>query len=132
MGVLVLTETTSGEATHVDLGTLLEGRDGPGAVWSVASDDLNVNLVVFGNGSGVQAHVNSEVDVLLVGVEGRGRVTVDDIVHVLAAGQAVLVPKGTRRQIQAEGERFAYLTCHRRRPHLWPVNASPPRPGKAS
>lgn len=126
-----MTETTRGEATHVDLGTLLEGRSGPGAVWSVASDDLNVNLVVFGEGSGIRAHVNSEVDVLLVGVEGKGTVVVDDVVHVLAAGQAVLVPKGTRRQIQAEGERFAYLTCHRRRPHLWPLNVPRPRAEKA-
>ncbi len=124
-------ETTSGEATHVDLRELLEGRNGPGAVWSTVSDDLNVNLVVFGEGAGVQAHVNSEVDVLLVGVEGRGRVIVDDVVHVLKVGQAVLIPKGTRRQIQAEGERFAYLTCHRRRPHLWPVKMVRPRSEKA-
>jgi mannose-6-phosphate isomerase-like protein (cupin superfamily) len=129
--VLVVTETKSGEATHVDLGALLDGRTGPGAVWSMASDDLNVNLVVFGEGAGVQAHVNSEVDVLLVGVEGKGRVVVDDVVHVLAVGQAVLVPKGTRRQIQAEGDRFAYLTCHRRRPHLWPLMAPRSRREKA-
>ncbi len=125
-----MTETTS-EATQVDLRALLEGRSGPGAVWSAMSEDLNVNLVVFGDGAGVQAHVNAEVDVLLVGIEGRGRVIVDDVVHVLSTGQAVLVPKGTRRQILAEGERFAYLTCHRRRPRLWPVNAPRPRPEKA-
>ncbi len=126
-----MTETTSGEAIHVDLPALLQGRNGPGAVWSAASEDLNVNLVVFGEGAGVQAHVNSEVDVLLVGIEGQGRVLVDDVVHVLKVGQAVLVPKGTRRQIEAVGERFAYLTCHRRRPHLWPLNAPRPRREKA-
>lgn len=125
-----MTETTS-EATQVDLRALLEGRSGPGAVWSAASEDLNVNLVVFGEGAGVQAHVNSEVDVLLVGIEGRGRVIVDEVVHVLTAGRVVLVPKGTRRQIRAEGERFAYLTCHRSRPRLWPVNAPRPRREKA-
>jgi mannose-6-phosphate isomerase-like protein (cupin superfamily) len=126
-----LSETTTGGAAHVDLGTLLVGRSGPGAVWSLASDDLNVNLVVFGDGAGIQAHVNSEVDVLLVGVEGRGRVLVEDQAYAFGPGQALVVPKGTRRSIYADGERFAYLTCHRRRPHLWPVNVSRPRSQKA-
>ncbi|MBL8127203.1 MAG: hypothetical protein JNM64_06180, partial [Chloroflexia bacterium] len=38
--------------------------------WSTQSADLNVNLLVFAAGDGVSAHVNGEVDVLLVCVSG--------------------------------------------------------------
>jgi mannose-6-phosphate isomerase-like protein (cupin superfamily) len=110
-----LTDTSKPEATHVDLATVLDGSRAQGAVWSHAT-------------TGVRAHVNSEVDVLLVAVEGQGRVVVGDVVHVLQAGQALVVPKGTRREIYSLGERFAYLTCHRRRPRLWPINV--PRPAE--
>jgi mannose-6-phosphate isomerase-like protein (cupin superfamily) len=121
-----LSETPLALATHVDFGTLLSSRNGHGAVWSHASSDLNVNFVVYPEGAGVRAHVNTEVDVLIVAVEGQGRVVVGEVVHVLGAGQALLVPKNVQREITALSERFAYMTCHRRRPHLWPVNV--PRP----
>ena len=89
--------------------------------WSHQGADLNVNLVVFDAGDGVEEHVNREVDVLLVGVTGEGVVTIDGERHALAAGAALVVPKGARRGIRAVEHRFAYLTCHRRRAGLWPT-----------
>ena len=88
--------------------------------WTRRSDDLNVNLLVWEAGQGVEEHLNADVDVLLVGVLGEGVVAVDGQDRALRAGQALLVPKGTRRGIHAGSERFAYLSCHRRRGGLWP------------
>jgi quercetin dioxygenase-like cupin family protein len=81
---------------------------------------LNVNLIVWDPGEGVVEHVNEEVDVLLVGISGAGIVEVEGREHTLQAGQALIVAKGSRRAIRSTGERFAYLTCHRLRPGLWP------------
>lgn len=94
---------------------------GDGPLWTLASEDLNVNLVRFDAGRGVPEHVNTEVDVLLVGVAGAGVVEVDGRELVLQAGQLCLVPKGSRRAIASAGGPLAYLTCHRRRGLLWPA-----------
>ena len=77
-------------------------------------------------------HVNAELDVLIVGVRGRGEVLVDGRALPLGPGDLLLVPRGARRGTRATTERFAYLTVHRRRPglHLGPPRASgaPGRP----
>jgi len=116
----------------VDLAAAAEASAGSGPVWSHAGEDLNANLVVLGAGGGVAEHVNAEVEVLLVAVAGEGVVTLDGARLTLRAGQALVVPKGSRRAIAASGDRFAYLTCHRRRGGLWPANAPRPedRPGR--
>jgi len=73
----------------------LAGSDArAGLVWSGTSEDLNTNLLIFRRGNGVQEHVNAEVDVLLVGVPGRGIVTIGGPDHTAEAGQAILAPKG--------------------------------------
>ncbi len=110
----------------VDLLALVRGSAERGPLWTRQTADLNVNLVALDAGQQLAESVNSEVDVLLVGVAGQVIVTVDDERHPLAPGQALVIPKGARRGIQAGDERFAYLTCHRRRAGLWPANA--PRP----
>jgi mannose-6-phosphate isomerase-like protein (cupin superfamily) len=110
----------SGLAVAVDLADLVQASNGRGPVWTCETDDLDVNLLVFGPGEGVAEHVNREVDVLLVGVAGSGTVRVDGATHTLAAGTLVIVPKGTRRAIQSASDRFAYLSCHRRRRRLMP------------
>ena len=103
----------------VDLAALAQENTIRQPVWASQSADLNVNLLVWGADEGVVAHVNSEVDVLLVGIAGDGLVEVDGMAHPLRVGQA-LIPKGARRAIRSTGGRFAYLTCHRRRAGLWP------------
>jgi mannose-6-phosphate isomerase-like protein (cupin superfamily) len=93
-------------------------QDGP--AWSQTTDDMNVNLIVLRAGHSIAEHINAEVDVLLVGIEGEGSVTIDGTQEDLAAGQLVIVPKGSARSITPRGARFAYLTCHKRRAGLWP------------
>ena len=104
----------------VDLVALAQESTTRQPVWASQSADLNVNLLVWGADEGVVEHVNSEVDVLLVGIAGDGLVEVDGTAHPLRAGQALIVPKEVRRAIRSTGGRFAYLTCHRRPAGLWP------------
>ena len=94
---------------------------GPGPVWTRSSSDLNVNLLSFDRGQGVPAHVNDEVDVLLVVVAGEGVIVTDGATHTLRTGQVCLIPKGAERGIRSAGGPFAYLTCHRRRGGLMPA-----------
>ena len=110
----------AGEA--VDVMAIAEAAAGRGPVWSRRSDDLDINLIVFRLGEGIAEHRNDELDVLLVGVTGAGVVTIDGQPHPLAGGQVLLVAKGTSRSIRAHAERFAYLTCHRRRGGLFPTS----------
>ncbi|HZO79639.1 MAG TPA: hypothetical protein VFB39_16490 [Solirubrobacteraceae bacterium] len=104
----------------MDLFALLGGTDGQGAVWSHVGDELNVNLVAWSQGSGVAEHVNREVEVLIIGVQGDGIVAVDGQEHAIRPASVVLIPKGASRTILSRSPRFAYLSVHRRRPGLWP------------
>jgi quercetin dioxygenase-like cupin family protein len=110
----------------LDLAAVARSDTARGPAATLRSDDLDVNLLAFAAGEGVAEHANAEVDVLLVGIAGEGIVTVDGRTYSLRAGQAVLVPKGTRRGTLATADRFSYLTCHRRRGGLQPT-ARPPR-----
>jgi quercetin dioxygenase-like cupin family protein len=94
---------------------------------SLNSSDLNVNLLVLDPPETIAEHVNSEVDVLIVGIAGQGEITVDDEPFALIAGQAMVIAKGARRAICPITDRFAYLTCHRTRAGLWPKPSSPKR-----
>ena len=89
---------------------------GRGVAWSATSADLNVNLVVWPPGGGVDAHVNAERDVLWIVLEGAGEVTVDGAAHALGAGWAALVPKGAERVVRAGPEGIRYVSAHLRRP----------------
>lgn len=105
-----------GEAEPADLHEILLTGRGAGVLWTLeGSEDLNANLVRFPTGEGVGGHVNGEVDVLIVGVSGAGRVDVDGRDYRLRAGAVVFVPKGTRRSTTSDSADFAYLTVHRRR-----------------
>ncbi len=114
-----------------DVATLAQAGDAAGPIWTDQSEDLNVNLLVLARGEGIAGHVNAEVDVLLVGVAGAGVAEVDGIAYPVGPGQVLIIPKGAQRAIRSSGDRFAYLTCHRRRAGLWPrgVPRSGERPG---
>jgi quercetin dioxygenase-like cupin family protein len=109
----------------VDLAALARSATAPGTVWTHQSADLNVNLLVFASDQGVAEHINTEVDVLLVGIAGAGAVTVDGTCQILRAGQALVISKNARRSTKGVSAPFAYLTCHRRRAGL-----RPSRPGE--
>lgn len=95
--------------------------DAPNLLGSLVSADLNVNMLRFTGERGIEAHVNREVDVLIVALAGEGVLVADGAPIVLTAGDAVVVPKGTERSIRSNGDRFAYLTCHGQRRGLMPT-----------
>jgi mannose-6-phosphate isomerase-like protein (cupin superfamily) len=113
--------------TPVDLPAIATRSHGRGPVWTAASDDLNVNLMHFRAGEGVADHVNTELDVLMIGVAGEGLITINGELHPFGPGQLVLVPKGAVRSARATGDHLAYLTCHRRRAGLVPTVPGVPR-----
>jgi mannose-6-phosphate isomerase-like protein (cupin superfamily) len=112
----------------VDVAELARVSSVAGPIWTDQSEDLNVNLLVLARDEGIAGHVNAEVDVLLVGVAGTGMVEVDGTECSVGPGQVLIIPKGAQRAIRSGGDRFAYLTCHRRRAGLWPRGV--PRPGE--
>jgi quercetin dioxygenase-like cupin family protein len=93
---------------------LLE-RAGRGPVWGTESDDLNATLLAWSAGEANPEHVNAERDVLMVVVSGGGSLEVDGEAHELAAGDAVLVPRGASRRLAAGPDGIRYLSVHRRR-----------------
>lgn len=104
----------------IDPRALLRSVRHDGPVWSLNSEQLNLNLLRFGNGAGVASHVNTEVDVFGVVVEGEGVLTLNDTEYVVRTGQAFLIPRGVRRAIKGTSATFAYLSCHRQRGGLMP------------
>jgi quercetin dioxygenase-like cupin family protein len=99
----------------VDLAGLAAAGDRPGALWRLAGEDLQANLIRLGSGDRIQPHRNDEVDVLMVVVAGRGELTLDGQVHPLVPMALVHVPKGTVRAVVAVDGALAYLSVHRRR-----------------
>jgi quercetin dioxygenase-like cupin family protein len=121
-----MTERDGSEADIVDLAALAQANSAFSPVWTHQSGDLNVNLLVFEQGDGVAEHVNAEVDVLLIGIAGEGEIAIDGWPQAIRPGLGAVIPKGARRAIRATSDRFAYLTCHRRRAPLLP-GAAPRR-----
>src|SRR5688572_21438443 len=103
-----------GDTSCVDIAAVAKANGLQGALWSRETTDLDVNVVAFPAGSGVAEHVNAEVDVLVVVIAGEGRAQVAGHVHSLAAGVALVIPKGAPRSIHCTAGRLVYLTCHRR------------------
>ncbi len=93
---------------------LLSGS-GKGPLWGMASTDLNATLLQWPAGHVVAEHVNDELDVLVVVLDGRAVATIDGTRHDAPAGSAILIPRGTRRRITAGEPGVRYLTVHRRR-----------------
>ena len=86
-----------------------------GPVWGAESDDLNATLLEWPAGEGPAEHVNEERDVLYVVVAGSARLTVDGEQVELGAGEARIVPKGSRRALTAGAAGVRYVTAHVRR-----------------
>jgi quercetin dioxygenase-like cupin family protein len=108
-------------ASIASVASVAESDPGQGALWSRETEDLDVNVVAFSAGGGVEEHVNGEVDVLVVVLSGNGQARVGDIGYPLAAGTALLIPKGVARAIRCTEGRLVYVSCHRRRRGLMPA-----------
>jgi quercetin dioxygenase-like cupin family protein len=100
-----------------DLTGLLQSAEGDGVHWTLEKPgDLNVNLVHLDAGHAIGEHANNELDVLIVVLAGRGRLTVDDEGTDLRAHVVAHVPRTSRRSLRAaDDEALDYLTIHRRR-----------------
>jgi quercetin dioxygenase-like cupin family protein len=118
-------EETAAAGIVANLSAIAQATTHRGPVWTSESEDLNVNLLVFRGGEGVPEHVNAAVDVLMIGSAGNGVVNIDGTPHALPPGHCVIVPKGARRSTKVMGDRFSYLTCHRRRAGLMPTVKPP-------
>lgn len=114
-------ENILGNHDPVNLPELARAAPGQKPVWSHQGTDLSLNLISCTSGQALDSHVNTEVDVLLVGVEGTGIVEIDGRDHAIGPGHLVIIPKGSQRSIHCGGDQFAYLTCHRRRAGLMPA-----------
>jgi quercetin dioxygenase-like cupin family protein len=125
----VKSENSRSSATVVSLDEIYRtDPDGNGVHWSLeASDDLNVNLVHLDPGSAVEAHTTHEVDVVLIVLEGDGRLSIDATNHELAPHVLALAVRGDRRSISAGPLGVTYLTIHRRRDPLRITPTTAPR-----
>jgi uncharacterized protein (DUF2249 family)/quercetin dioxygenase-like cupin family protein len=94
-------------------------RSGP--QWSHESHDLDVTLLSWESGRAIAPHVNNEVDVIWLGIDGEGIVTIDGVARTLQPGVLLLIPKGCERSAQASSPRFSYLSLHQRRRGLLPT-----------
>ena len=88
---------------------------GTGPLWGMASADLNATLLAWPPWHELAEHVNGELDVLVIVLDGHGSAIIDGKSHNLAAGSAILIPRGTRRRITADEVGSRYLSVHRRR-----------------
>lgn len=91
-----------------------------GAIWGTETEDLDATLVRWDAGSGVASHINSEVDVIMVVLEGQATVTVGERTEHLSAGTSLVIPKGAPRQVVAGSEILTYLNIHKRRKAMMP------------
>ncbi len=109
-------------SSYVDLLQCCREGVGVGPEWARECEDLDITLLVWGPGKQIAPHINDEVDVVLIGIEGQGEVTVNAQVYMMRPGAALLIPKGAERAIQAavDCEKFCYVSLHKRRRKLIP------------
>jgi len=93
----------------------LLGGTGTGPLWGMASSDLNATLLAWPPRHQLVEDTNTELDVLLIVLEGSGVAKVDEQEHALVAGSALLVEKGSSRTVRAGADGIRYVSVHRRR-----------------
>jgi len=89
------------------------GRNGP--IWGIESEELNATVLAWAAGQRTPEHINDERDVLVVVLEGSAEIVIGERRSSLRSGDAVIVPKGTSRQVTAGRDGVRYLSVHRRR-----------------
>ncbi|WP_329464008.1 hypothetical protein [Streptomyces sp. NBC_01431] len=95
-----------------------EGQSG--ALWRLTQESrqLDANLVRLPADASVPGHVEAELDVLLVVVDGAGHLDDGVSLQELEPGVVAWLPKAAPRGLRAGPRGLAYLTVHRRRPGL--------------
>ena len=102
------------ERSSADVADLLQ-QQGSGPLWGIASNDLNATLLVWPAGHEVAEHTNTDLDVLLIVLEGEGLALIDEQAYALSPGHALLIPKGSSRAIRAGAAGVRYVSVHSRR-----------------
>ena len=100
--------------SSADVADLLQPQ-GSGPLWGMASNDLNATLLVWPPDYEVAEHTNTDLDVLLIVLEGEGLALIDEQAYALSPGHALLVPKGSSRAIRAGAAGVRYVSVHSRR-----------------
>ena len=101
----------------------LTSGSGRAVLWGIASEDLNVNLVSWSSGDGVDEHTNAARDVLVIVTSGQLAITIDDHRHALASQECIIIPKAARGGLGAGEAGVRYLSLHWRR---HPMQVDPP------
>lgn len=106
-----------GDPEIVDLAAVSVGSGG--AIWSLPhGGDLDANLVRLDPATGIDAHTNNDVDVLVLVQSGTANLTVDGQTRQVGADHLALIPKGSNRSIMAGAAGVTYLSIHRQRSPL--------------
>jgi uncharacterized protein (DUF2249 family)/quercetin dioxygenase-like cupin family protein len=94
--------------------------DAAGAVWKLRmrQRDLDSNIISLPAGTSIDSHTGPDLDVLLLVLDGTGRITTELGTLELQAGTLVWLPRRSRRQFSAGPEGLRYLTVHQRRQSL--------------
>lgn len=93
---------------------------GRGPQWGMETEQLNATILSWEKGRGLEAHINHELDVVLIILEGEGEARIEDETIALRAGMVLPIDKGLTRAVTATGERLTYASIHRRRPGMMP------------
>ena len=92
-----------------------------GPIWSHRGGQLDVNILYFEEGQGVELHTNHGLDVWVVVIEGAGTATIENEVYPLTPGTCLYSPAGASRSIRAADRSLVYASCHQKRAALMPI-----------
>lgn len=92
-----------------------------GVVWKLTEvgRQLDANLVRLSPDQMVGEHTERDLDVLIIGVAGTGRLLTNRGPLSVEAGTMVWLPRGSTRSLVAGATGLSYLTVHQRRPGMW-------------
>ncbi len=93
---------------------------GRGPQWGIETEQLNATILSWQKGHGLEAHINHELDVVLVIMDGEGEAFIEEERIFLRSGMVVPIAKGLVRAITATSEQLTYVSIHRRRVGLMP------------
>lgn len=108
-----------GNSSNIEIAQLnqvLQNLQGQGVNWTLEnSDELNINLVHLNPNEELGSHINSQVEVAVLVLQGQGLVTIESQSHELKPLSLILIPKETTRIIQASETGLDYLAIHKRK-----------------
>jgi mannose-6-phosphate isomerase-like protein (cupin superfamily) len=99
-----------------------------GPIFGHETEDLDLTALAWAEGRGVGEHTNTEVDVAMIVLSGRGSILFGEERKEVGAGHLIVIPKGVLRSITALTSDFRYLNVHKRRKRLMPTLGGRPKP----